>query len=294
MAASIPKLNFEQKHLVSSIFNTRMKVGHIYWMRMSDNPNTDEAEPEVLYTAIHHAREPEAMQQLVYYMWYMLENYATNAEVQGILDNTELYFIPMINPDGYQHNVDNDPNGGGMHRKNKRNVGSSNPGVDNNRNYDYIDGSGNSIWGTSGVSSDPNSDVYPGTGPFTEPENQAIKWFVENHNIKLALNNHTSGDLLLYPYGYDNNQLTPDNSTYVAISGMMVAENGYNNMISAGLYPAAGDSDDFMYGETSTHDKIFAFTPEIGGTGFWPAVNEIDPIAEGMVYLKLNCSSPGN
>ena len=79
---------------------------------------------------------------------------------------------------------------------------SSNPGVDNNRNYDYIDGSGNSIWGTSGVSSDPNNDTYPGTGPFTEPENQAIKWFVENHNIKLALNNHTSGDLLLYPYGY--------------------------------------------------------------------------------------------
>ncbi len=261
----------------------------LYWMRMSDNPNSDEAEPEVLYTAIHHAREPEAMQQLVYYMWYMLENYATNAEVQGILDNTELYFIPMINPDGYQHNVNNDPNGGGMHRKNKRNVGNSNPGVDNNRNYDYIDGSG-SIWGTSGVSSDPNNDTYPGTGPFSEPENQAIKWFVENHSIKLALNNHTYGDLLLYPYGYANNILTPDNSTYVAISSMMVAANGFSNILSSGLYPAAGDSDDFMYGETSTHDKIFAFTPEIGGTGFWPAVNEIDPIAEGMVYLNLTAA----
>lgn len=287
MAALYPNL-ISTKAPINSF--TTHEGRSIYWMRMSDNPNTDETEPEVLYSAIHHAREPEAMQQLVYYMWYMLENYATNAEVQGILDNTELYFIPMINPDGYQHNVDNDPNGGGMHRKNKRNVGGSNPGVDNNRNYDYIDGSGNSIWGSSGVSSDPNSDVYPGTGPFTEPENQAIKWFVENHNIKLALNNHTSGDLLLYPYGYANNQLTPDNSTYVAISGMMVAENGFNNMISAGLYPAAGDSDDFMYGETSTHDKIFAFTPEIGGTGFWPAVNEIDPIAEGMVYLNLTAA----
>ena len=261
----------------------------IYWLRMSDNPNSDEAEPEVLYTAIHHAREPESMQQLVYFMWYMLENYSTNPEVQGILDNTELYFIPMINPDGYQHNVDNDPNGGGMHRKNKRNVGTSNPGVDNNRNYDYIDGSG-SIWGTSGVSSDPNNDTYPGTGPFSEPENQAIKWFVENHSIKLALNNHTYGDLLLYPFGYANNILTPDNSTYVAISSMMVAANGFSNILSSGLYPAAGDSDDFMYGETSTHDKIFAFTPEIGGSGFWPAINEIDPIAEGMVYLNLTAA----
>ena len=87
-----------------------------------------------------------------------------------------------------------------------------------------------------------------------------------------------------------NNILTPDNSTYVAISGMMVAENGFSNILSSGLYPAAGDSDDFMYGETSTHDKIFAFTPEIGGTGFWPAVNEIDPIAEGMVYLNLTAA----
>ena len=71
---------------------------------------------------------------------------------------------------------------------------------------------------------------------------------------------------------------------------MMVAENGFSNILSSGLYPAAGDSDDFMYGETSTHDKIFAFTPEIGGTGFWPAVNEIDPIAEGMVYLNLTAA----
>lgn len=261
----------------------------IYWVRISDNPNTDEAEPEVLYTAIHHAREPEAMQQLVYYMWYLLENYATNQEVQAILDNTELYFIPMVNPDGYYHNVVNDPNGGGMHRKNKRNVGTSNPGVDNNRNYDYIDGNGNSVWGTSGVSSNTNNDTYPGTGPFSEPENQAIKYFVENHSIKLALNNHTYDNSLLYPFGYANNQLTPDNSTYVAISNMMVAQNTMTNMISASLYPAAGDSDDFMYGETSTHSKIFAFTPEIGlnSDGFWPSVNRIDPLAESMVYLNL-------
>lgn len=260
----------------------------IYWVRLSDNPTIDEQEPEVLYTAIHHAREPEAMQQLIYYMWYLLENYATNDEVKSIVDNTELYFIPMVNPDGYFNNESNSPNGGGMHRKNMRNVGTSNPGVDNNRNYDYIDGNGNSIWGTSGVNlTNMNDDTYPGTGPFTEPENQAIKWFVENHSIKLALNNHSWDNSLLYPFGYANNKLTPDHSTYQAISSMMVAGNTMNNMISSGLYPAAGDSDDFMYGETSTHGKIFAFTPEIGETGFWPSIADIDPIAESMVYLNL-------
>ena len=68
----------------------------IYWLKISDNPNTNEAEPEMLYDAIHHAREPAAMQQLIYYMWYLLENYATNPEVQSIVNNTELYFIPPL------------------------------------------------------------------------------------------------------------------------------------------------------------------------------------------------------
>lgn len=260
----------------------------IYWVKISDNPSIDEAEPEVLYTAIHHAREPEAMQQLIYYMWYLLENYATNDEVQGIVENTELYFVPILNPDGYYHNEVNSPSGGGMHRKNKRNVGTNNPGVDNNRNYDFIDGGGSSVWGTTGVNlTDEDSDTYPGTGPFTEPENQAIKWFVENHDIKLALNNHSWDNSLLYPFGYIENVLTPDNDTYVAISSMMVAGNTMVNKLSSTLYPAAGDSDDFMYGETSTHNKIFAFTPEIGATGFWPNIADIDPIAESMVSLNL-------
>lgn len=258
----------------------------LYWVRMSDNPNVDEPEPEALYAACIHAREPEAMQQLVYFMWYMLENYATDPEIQGILNNTELYFIPLVNPDGYNYNYTTNPNGGGMHRKNMRNVGTNNPGVDNNRNFDYIDGNGNSVWGTSGVSSNFDNDTYPGTGPFSEVENQAMKWFVENHSIKLALNNHTYSNDLLHPYGYANNVYTPDENYYVLISDAMVAQNTMNPMLSSLLYPAAGDSDDFMYGETSTHSKIFAFTPEIGPS-FWPSVSEIDPIAESMVYLNI-------
>ena len=48
----------------------------IYWVRISDNPTVDEAEPEVLYTAVHHAREPGSLSQLVFYMFHLLENYA--------------------------------------------------------------------------------------------------------------------------------------------------------------------------------------------------------------------------
>ena len=265
----------------------------IFWLKISDNPNVDEPEPEMLYDAIHHAREPCAMQQLIYYMWYLLENYATNSEVQAIVNNTELYFIPVLNPDGFVYNCTEDPNGGGMWRKNRRDHNNGNYGVDNNRNYDYIDPQGNSVWGTTGISFNTGSDVFPGSGPFSEVENQAMKWFCENHEFKLAMNNHTYDNSLLYPYGYDNNQFTPDHSTYLAISGMMTEYNGLGMIpkISASLYPASGDSDDWMYGaDLATKPKIFAFTPEIGDNGFWPPSNDIETICNSMVYTNLTAA----
>ena len=262
---------------------------NLYWVRMSDNPNVDETEPEVLYDAIHHAREPISIQQLIFYMWYLLENYATNTEVQAILNNTELYFVPFVNPDGYLYNESTDPNGGGMWRKNRRNHGNGDFGVDNNRNYDYTDGANGSVWGTTGISFNTNSETYCGTGAFSEPENQAMKWFVEQHDFKLALNNHSYSDLLLYPFGFDVNHPTPDDATYVAISDFMVSQNTMVNQLAADLYAASGDSDDWMYGETANHNKIFGFTPEIGtgSQGFWPIAGDINSLCQSMMFLNL-------
>ena len=42
----------------------------IYWMKISDNPNVDENEPEMFYNSVHHAREPIAVSQLIMYMYY--------------------------------------------------------------------------------------------------------------------------------------------------------------------------------------------------------------------------------
>lgn len=263
----------------------------IKWVKISDNPNSSEAEPQILYSAVHHAREPASLSQLIFYMWYLLENYDSNPEIQSIINNTELYFVPVVNPDGYLYNEKTDPNGGGFWRKNRFNG----HGVDNNRNYDYfINGNpANGMWGGQGTSTDPGSEVYAGSGPFSEVENQAMKWFVENHSFVMAFNNHTSGDLLLYPYGYDNNMLTPDNSLYEGISAELVSQNSFANILSSELYPAAGDSDDFMYGTVLTHDKIFAFTPEIGPS-FWPPSNQIEGICKGMMYLNTTAAKMVN
>ena len=262
----------------------------LQWVKISDNPNTNENEPEVLYTAVHHAREPASLQQLIFYMWYLLENYETDQEIRDIVDNTELYFIPCVNPDGYVYNETDEPQGGGMWRKNRFNT----HGVDNNRNYSYIDNNGNEVWNTAGTSNNTGNDTYAGTEPFSESENSAIRYFVENNDFKLALNNHTYSNLLLYPFGYDYNQFTEDNEVFESISSLLVQQNGYENILSSELYPAAGDSDDFMYGMLTTEnggtrDKIFAMTPEIGSS-FWPAAATIEDLCKEMLFLNLNAA----
>ena len=264
----------------------------IKWVKISDNPsNSSENEPQILYTAIHHAREPNSLSQLIFYMWYLLENYDVDNEIKSIVDNTELFFVPVINPDGYLYNEKTDPNGGGFWRKNRKNGN----GVDNNRNYDYyINGDpADGIWGGEGASNDPNNQTYHGTAPFSEVENQAIKWFCEQHDFVMAFNNHSYGNLLLYPYGYANDVPTPENELFEIVSEVLVSQNGFDNILSSGLYPAAGDSDDFMYGTIGTHEKIYAMTPEIGPE-FWPPSNQIEGIAKSMMYLNITSAKMVN
>ena len=269
-----------------SLITTRTGIGsflshqgrEIWWVKISDNPSTDEAEHEVLYTSLHHAREPMCLSQNIFYMWWLLENYGTDDEVTYLVDNTEMYFVPMINPDGYIENETTDPSGGGMHRKNMNPaVGTYNPGVDLNRNYSYH-------WNATGTSPDPNNDTYAGSNAFSEPETQAIKWFCEQRDFEFAFNTHTYGNLMLFPIGWTTSEYAADNDYFLQYTSHFVQFNGYVNEKSSGLYPAAGDSDDYMYIEDwSVKPKIFPHTPEIG-TAFWQPSADIIPTCKGMIW----------
>ena len=265
---------------------------NLFWVRMSDNANVNENEPEILFDAVHHAREAISIHQMIYYMWYLLENYATDPKIQAIVDNTELYFVPFVNPDGFLYNETTSPNGGGMWRKNRRVHGNGDFGVDNNRNYEFTDGANGATWGTVGISHATNSDVHCGPNAFSEPENNAMRWFVEQHDFKLALNFHSYSNLLLYPYGFETGRYCPDDAIFKAISDEMVAENNFANSPGWALYETSGGSDDWMYGETQNHNKIFSFTPEIGTAtqGFWPIEADIDPLCQGMMHLNLTAA----
>lgn len=259
----------------------------IYYVKISDNPNTDESEPEVLYTGMHHAREPIGMQHLLYFMWYLLENYESDQEIKGLVNSTELYFVPVVNVDGYQYNVTTAPSGGGMWRKNRRNNGDGSLGIDLNRNYGYA-------WGydDEGSSPYPSDETYRGPEAFSEPETQIMKEFCEAHNFKIALNYHSYSNLLLYAWGFQND-LPPDNSIFYTYAQQMSTFNTY--LYGPGystIYPSNGGSDDWMYGEQVTKNKILSYTPEVGSQvdGFWPEIDRIIPLCKENMLQSLTAA----
>ncbi|MBL0341496.1 MAG: zinc carboxypeptidase [Bacteroidetes bacterium] len=258
----------------------------VYYVKISDNAAIDESEPEVLYSAVHHAREPGGMSQLIYYMWYLLENYNTNPELASIVDNTELFFITCLNPDGYEFNYLNEPLGGGLWRKNRRDNLDGTFGVDLNRNYGFN-------WGFDDDGSSPftGDETYRGTVPFSEPETQLMSAFVNSRDFKIALNYHTFGNLLIYPWGYNYSIYTPDSALYTNYGSLLTTYNGYTYGTADQTvgYIVNGSSDDWMYGEQIAKPKVFAMTPECGDAafGFWPPINEIIPLCQSNMFQNI-------
>lgn len=285
MAAMYPEL-ISPRYIIST--DTLTHDGRLmYWVRLSDNPEIDEDEPELLYSGVHHAREPMSVQQMIFYMWHLLENYATDPDIQLLVDNTEMYFVPVVNPDGYEYNHQTNPNGGGNWRKNRRNNGDGTFGVDPNRNYGYM-------WGYDDSGSSPytSEDTYRGPSGFSEPETKNMRDFCNEHEFRIALNYHSYSNLLLYPWGWTET-VSPDEEIFHSYAALMTQENGYTiGPASTTIYPTNGDSNDWMYGEQDTKEKIFAYVPEVGssGDGFWPSTSRIIPLCQENMWQNFTAA----
>ncbi len=258
--------------------------GRDIWMvKISDNVDQDESEdePQVLYTGVTHAREPLGMMNLIYFIYNLCENYGVDLDVSYLVDNREMWFIPIINPDGYYYNEFIEPNGGGMHRKNRQPACDGNEGIDLNRNYSYNWGGD---WGSSG---DASSEVYRGEFEFSEPETQAVRDFIMSKDFKNVLHYHSYSDLLIHSYGSGDYPAEPDLTYLREVGAEMTKYNNYE--VGTGPetvgYMVNGDAVDWSYGDQG----LIAYTPEIGGwsDGFWPATDRIVPLCEENLWPNL-------
>ena len=294
--AEIEQLHADFPDIVGTPFSIGSTLqGNTIWaFKVSDNPEVDEDEPEVLFGAYIHAREAITIEVLLHYLHYMTDNYGSDARVTTIVDGREQWFIPFINPDGVLYNESTNPNGGGMWRKNRRNNGDGSWGVDLNRNYGYQ-------WGYDNTGSSPwsSDETYRGTAAFSEPATQAFREFVNLHPIAAMQSYHSYGGYMLYPYGYSDIQCEePWHSGYVAATAQMSAGNGYATGTAWELlYNTNGDAVDWGHGATGEHPRIFSMTTEVGTSsdGFWPSESRIPTlVAENLEPNLLFAEMAGN
>src|SRR4051794_39714167 len=259
----------------------------IWAVKISDNVNVDENEPEVLFEALHHAREHLAAEEGLHLVHLFADNYkqttALGQRVTQLVKTREIFVVPMVNPDGAEYDISS---GTGFQdwRRNRQPIpGSDQIGVDLNRNWGYM-------WGCCGGSSGtPGTTTYRGPNPWFAPEVRALRDFVlgrvvnGRQQIREAISWHTFNEQIMWPYGYTRADLprtmtTEDLAAFRAIGTNMANRNGYTAQQLSDLYLLDGDATDWLYGA----QRIFAFTIEMYPTdgshvgGFYPPDSVID------------------
>ncbi|XP_070813918.1 carboxypeptidase O [Chaetodon trifascialis] len=146
-----------------------------------------------------HAREWIAPAFCQYFVRQILRSYKTDPKMAEMMKNMDFYVTPVLNIDGYIHTWKSDTT-----RLWRKNMSPGPPdcecaGTDLNRNFD-------ANWATVGISFDCCSDTYCGTRPLSEPEAQAVTYFVGSRKDEFLcfLTIHSYGKLLLIPYGNPN------------------------------------------------------------------------------------------
>ena len=290
----------------------------IWCVKISDNVTIDEDEAGVLFTGGVHGNEKPGYQTVIYSIKAIVENYtAINVNqsftnrIRNIVNNTELYFIPMVNPDGCEAST----------RKNRR----PNPcifgntlyrGVDINRNFDYnwddvdkhplryifiprsledlkiLFGKQTTFLFERSTVKHPLFDflspfgmgIYRGPHPFSENESQALKKFVENHSIIISLDYHICGEVILYsqPWEY---RIPSDEKIFRFIAENITKINGYDIRIKPEWRNSSGG---YKYWSYLTHG-VFAFTVELCASGkpvYFP--NEKELLELYRTHLNVN------
>lgn len=277
--------------------------------------------PAMLFIGGQHAREWGSCEICINFAADVLEAYTadagltyggksfTAAQVKSVVENTQIFVFPCVNPDGRNHSQ----TVSAMWRRNRNPVDP----VDLNRNYDFLwdlDAAFSPVAGIV-VSDDPASDVFHGTAPESEPETQNVVSLLDAHpQIRWFIDIHSFSELLYHNWGDDENQITdPDmkflNPAHDATRG--VEGDAYKEYIRPGdlsaeqclvqrmqdalqavrgitystgqafdLYPTSGTATDYPYSRhwaDATKTKILGFLIE-WGTEFQPLFAEMENI----------------
>ncbi|XP_073950899.1 carboxypeptidase B-like [Choristoneura fumiferana] len=207
-----------------------------------------------------HAREWVGPAFVTYMLNEMVHSpFSNNKELYNVAMGFEWYFVPVINPDGYEYTHTHDR----LWRKNRR----GRYGIDLNRNFGIA-------FGTVGVSkSDKYDETYCGPSAFSEPETRVMAEFTRENskNLMYYIAFHAYGQFFIIPYSFTPKQF--DNYNDMVKLGYHVAakihkeyktEYTVGNAYSCVGYLASGSSTDWVKKAFKTK---YVVTMELRDTG---------------------------
>jgi hypothetical protein len=181
----------------------------IYAVKISDNPDVFESEPTALFVGQVHAEEVLGVEMVLEYMWRLVTHYASYSE---LIESTQLYFVPTMNPDGlevlsrgldihWRKNGYYPPELNGDTCNIYPGYGGDSCGVDLNRNFGLNWIYGDTLWEWRAATPEP-FDYYRGPAAFSEPESQAIRDFAMQIKPAVSVVFHSSNSGTFSQKGY--------------------------------------------------------------------------------------------
>lgn len=279
----------------------KIKIGEswkgrpIWVLKVSDNVEKDENEPEVLIDGNIHAREWSTHQVASYFLWKLLDEYNSNNTIHRVVNRREIFILPMLNPDGYYYDgngtLSQSPGEYGW-RKNARDNNDNGQfdldedGVDLNRNW-------NIHWGEKGASRSQDANTYCGPAAFSEPETENYKRWILSRDIESYHNLHSHAGTLLIPWAYTE-ESSPHNQWYrtmatdmTSLTSKLGSKNEhytYGQPAEEIGYSASGGAADWVYSETGATGLTFEIYT--GGV-FHPPKNTIMKINKDLYDALL-------
>jgi len=205
----------------------------LLFAKISDNVNTREQEPRFMYTSSMHGDETTGYILMLRMINYLLTNYGTNTQVSNLVNNMEIWIMPLENPDGTFFGGNNTIDGSIRYNANL---------VDLNRNY-----------------KNPVDGDHPDNRSW-QPEVLAMMNLTDSLHFVMSANFHGGAELVNYPWDswISTDKIHADDNWWQKISTAYAdtvhanADTGYltdlNNGVTNGgdWYIATGSRQDYM------------------------------------------------
>ncbi len=282
VAAAYPEIA-----VLDTIGYTEVMNYPVWSLKISDNVETDEDEPVVLYNGLHHAEEVMGLEVCMWMIDELTSGYGVVDSITTWIDGTEIWFIPLLNPDGHEVVIDGTSL---IWRKNKK---------DNNENgefdlgYDGVDPNNNYDWNwDQGGSENPVNEYYRGPYAFSEVETRIIRDLTLAEKPIFSLNFHTPmssvGYYIYYPWYWTGFGFSPDHFVIFEVATELATRTLTEDDVPFSAlygYANAGKARNWQYGTVGT----IGLTNEILSQESHPEGERVDGICErqatGSYYL---------